>query len=61
MLGFQSALHLLWDVLFFPHQQECEELLRWEDRLSHQGSSPETSPYALPLSYQTVQLQVLPS
>ena len=40
--GFQSAPHSLWDVLFARHQQEREELLRWEDRLSHQGSSLET-------------------
>jgi len=40
--GFESAPYSLWDVLFARHQQEREELLRWEDRLSHQGSSLET-------------------
>lgn len=40
--GFQSAPKSLWDALFTRHQQEREELLRWEDRRPHRSSSLET-------------------
>lgn len=39
---FRSAPHSLWDTLFTRHQQEREELLRWEDRLSHHSLNLET-------------------
>lgn len=40
--NFRPAPKSLWDALFMRHQQECEELLRWEDKRLYRTSSLET-------------------